>query len=37
MQSEIEVDKGDFYILKINSKGIRTGGKANKGINEKKK
>ena len=37
MQSEIEVDKEDLYILKINRKGKRTVGKANKGINIEKK
>ena len=36
MQSEIEVDKEDLYILKINRKGKRTVGKANKGINVEK-
>ena len=31
-----KVDKGDLYILKINCKGKRTVGKANKGINVEK-
>ena len=35
MQSYIEVDK-DLYTLKINCKGERTVGKANKGINIEK-
>ena len=35
-QSKIEVDKEDLYILKINCKGKRTVGKANKGINIEK-
>ena len=35
MQSLIEVDK-DLYVLKINCKGKRTVGKANKGINIEK-
>ena len=35
-QSKIEVDKEDLYILKINCKGKRTVGKANKGINVEK-
>ena len=33
MQSYTEVDKEDLYMLKINCKGKRTEGKANKGIN----
>ena len=33
MQSYVEVDKEDLYTLKINCKGERTVGKANKGIN----
>ena len=33
MQNEIEVDKEDLYILKINCTGKRTVGKASKGIN----
>ena len=32
----MEVDKEDLYILKINCKGKRTVGKANKGINVEK-
>ena len=36
MQSQIEVDKDDLYILKINCKGKITVGKANKGINVEK-
>ena len=36
MQSKIEVDKEDLYTLKINCKGKRTVGKANKGINVEK-
>ena len=36
MQSLIEIDKDDLYILKINCKGKRTVGKANKGINVEK-
>ena len=36
MQSYIEVDKEDLYALKINCKGERTVGKANKGINVEK-
>ena len=35
MQSLIEVDE-DLYTLKINCKGKRTVGKANKGINVEK-
>ena len=35
MQSYIEVDE-DLYTLKINCKGKRTVGKANKGINVEK-
>ena len=31
MQSYIEVDEEDLYTLKINCKGKRTVGKANKG------
>ena len=30
MQSKIEVDKEDLYTLKVNCKGKRTVGKANK-------
>ena len=33
MQNEIEVNEKDLYTLKINCKGERTVGKANKGIN----
>ena len=33
---QIEVDKEDLYILKINCKGKETVGKANKGINIEK-
>ena len=36
MQSQKEVDKEDLYTLKINCKGKRTVGKANKGINLEK-
>ena len=36
MQSEIEVNEEDLYALKINWKGKRTVGKANKGINVEK-
>ena len=36
MQSYIEVDKEDLYMLMINFKGQRTIGKANKGINVEK-
>ena len=36
MQSEIEVDKEYLYTVKINCKGKRTVGKANKGINVEK-
>ena len=36
MQSQIRVDKEDFYMLKINCKGKRTIGKANKRINIEK-
>ena len=36
MQSLIEADKEGFYTLKINSKGKKTVGKANKGINVEK-
>ena len=32
----IEVDKEDLYTVKINCKGKRTVGKANKGINVEK-
>ena len=32
----MEVDKEDLYTLKINCKGKRTVGKANKGINVEK-
>ena len=35
MESQIEVDE-DLYTLKINCKGKRTVGKANKGINVEK-
>ena len=33
MQSLTEVDKEELYTLKMNCKGKRTVGKANKGIN----
>ena len=36
MQSYIKVDEEDLYTLKINCKGKRTVGKANKGINVEK-
>ena len=36
MQSQIGVDKEVSYTLKINCKGKRTVGKANKGINVEK-
>ena len=36
MKSWIEVDQEDLYMLKINCKGKRTIGKANKGINVEK-
>ena len=36
MQSQIEEDKKDLYMLKINCKGERTVGKASKGINAEK-
>ena len=36
MQSYIEVDEEDLYTLKINCKGKRRVGKANKGINLEK-
>ena len=36
MQSFIKVDKEDLYTLKINCKGKKTVGKANKGINVEK-
>ena len=36
MQSKIEVDEEDLCILKINYKGERTVGKANKGVNVEK-
>ena len=36
MQSQIEVDKEDLYTLKINCKGKRTVGKANKGMTVEK-
>jgi len=36
MQVYKEVDKEDLYTLKINCKGKRTVGKANKGINIEK-
>ena len=36
MQNEIEVNEKDLYTLKINCKGERTVGKANKGINVEK-
>ena len=36
MQSWITVDKEDTYMLKINFKGKRTVGKANKGIHVEK-
>ena len=34
--AKLEVDKDDLYTLKINCKGKRTVGKANKGINVEK-
>ena len=36
MQSYIEVDEEDLYTLKINCKGKRTVGKADKGLNVEK-
>ena len=36
MQNQIVVDKEDLYMLKINCKGKRTVGKANKGTNVEK-
>ena len=36
MQSWIEVDAEDLYTLKINCKGKRTVGKANKGMSVEK-
>ena len=36
MQSYIDVDKEDLYTLKINCKGKRIVGKANKGIDVEK-
>ena len=36
MQSEIQVDKEDLYMLKINCKGKRTVKIASKGINVEK-
>ena len=36
MQSEIEVNNHNLYALKINCKGERTVGKANKGISVEK-
>jgi len=36
MRSQIEVDKEDLYTLKINCKGKRTVGKANKGMTVEK-
>ena len=36
MQSYIEVDKEDLYTLKINCKGKRTVGRANKRVNLEK-
>ena len=36
MQSQIEIDEEDLYTLKINCKGKRTVGRANKGISVKK-
>ena len=36
MQSWIEVDKEDLYVLKINRKGKRTVAKAKEGINVEK-
>ena len=36
MQSLTEVDKEELYTLKMNCKGKRTVGKANKGINVEK-
>ena len=35
-QNQIEVNKEDLYTLKINCKGKRIVGKANKGINVEK-
>ena len=34
--AKLEVDEADLYTLKINCKGKRTVGKANKGINVEK-
>ena len=36
MQSQIDVNEEDLYTLKINCKGKRTVGKANKEINVEK-
>ena len=36
MQHQIDLDKEDLYTLKINAKGKRRVGKANKGINVEK-
>ena len=36
MQNQIEIDEEDLYTLKINCKGKRTVGKANKGISVEK-
>ena len=36
MQSLIEIDKEDLYTLKMNCKGKRIVGKANKGISVEK-
>ena len=36
MQRQIEIDKEDLQTLKINCKGKRTIGKANRGINVEK-
>ena len=36
MQSQIDVNEEDLYTLKINCKGKRTVGKANKGVNVEK-
>ena len=36
MQNSTQVDEEDLYTLKVNCKGKRTVGKANKGINIEK-
>ena len=36
MQSYIDIDEEDLYIVKINFKGQRIAGKTNKGINVEK-